>query len=241
MQSKRILSVILTAVLLLALTLPAATAESVILRSYTKGQGYQYLTFGQYFTAEDGGVEPILWRVLSVSEGKALLWSERVLDASPYLANDTAKDDRAGIAVEYEDSTVREFLTKEFQYSAFTEQQRDALVDEGTGPVFILTQEDLTNTLYGFKNGWSEPDVNRYASATPYAEKATYTGDDGHCNYWVATCSGTSIRLVHYIGSLGEGNCFRTNVGIRVAVWVDTSLLTFDGGKGTIEKPYLAE
>lgn len=242
MFRKRSVSLLLALVLVSMLALiPAAQAQDVVLRGYTKGQEYQYLYFGNYFTEKNGKVQPILWRVLATNSGKALLWSEYILDARPYLLNTTADDDRDSIQVEYADSTVCSFLNEEFIYTAFTPEQRDMLIDEGAGLAFILDEEQITNPLYGFKNGWSEADIRRYAFATPYAAENCYVGDYGRSNYWVATYVDNFVRIAHYIGSLGKANCFRFNVGIRVAIWVDIDQLTFTGGQGTIELPYKTE
>ena len=63
---KKFLRALLCAALLLTL-IPTCFAEGG-LRGYTKSDGYVYVTLGQYPQTADGGVEPILWRVLTVDE-----------------------------------------------------------------------------------------------------------------------------------------------------------------------------
>ena len=66
----------LPALLLAALLLMmGAAAGEDALRGYTKEDGYVYLHLGQYPQTADGGVEPILWRVLTVDDEKAYLIS----------------------------------------------------------------------------------------------------------------------------------------------------------------------
>ena len=48
----------------LVLLFTCASAEDA-LRGYSKEDGYVYLRLGRYPQTADGGVEPILWRVLT--------------------------------------------------------------------------------------------------------------------------------------------------------------------------------
>ena len=75
---KKRISVLLLAILLLMMS--TAVGESA-LRGYNKEDGYVYLRLGQYPQTEDGGIEPILWRVLKVDDEKAYLLSEYILFA----------------------------------------------------------------------------------------------------------------------------------------------------------------
>ena len=67
------------AALLLLMTSTAAGGRA--LRGYNKEEGYVYLHLGRYPQTEDGGVEPILWRVLTADDEKAYLLSEYILFA----------------------------------------------------------------------------------------------------------------------------------------------------------------
>ena len=68
----------------LAALLPVlASGEEGLLRGYSREEGYVYLTLGEYPQTEDGGVEPILWRVLETDGEKAYLLSEYILFARP--------------------------------------------------------------------------------------------------------------------------------------------------------------
>ena len=69
------------ALLLAVLMLMSAAAGESALRGYNKEDGYVYLRLGQYPQTEDGGIEPILWRVLTVDDEKAYLLSEYILFA----------------------------------------------------------------------------------------------------------------------------------------------------------------
>ena len=71
--------ILLLAVLMIFSVVPAAAADTANLQGYTKAAGYQYVTFGAYPADENGGVQPILWRVLSADGSEAYLLSEYIL------------------------------------------------------------------------------------------------------------------------------------------------------------------
>ena len=75
---KRIIALLLTALLMVSCAL-----ADVALHGYDAKSGYVYVTLGQCPQDADGGVEPIVWRVLSVEDGRAYLLSEYVLEARP--------------------------------------------------------------------------------------------------------------------------------------------------------------
>ena len=63
----------------------AATAEEkgdeIPIRGWNKEQGYVYLTLGTFPQTKEGERLPILWRVVTVEDGRAYLLSEYVLEA----------------------------------------------------------------------------------------------------------------------------------------------------------------
>ena len=61
---------------ILMLTLWPALSHALELRGYDPDAGYVYVTLGRCPQDEDGGVRDILWRVLSVGEDEAYLYSE---------------------------------------------------------------------------------------------------------------------------------------------------------------------
>ena len=65
---KRIIALLLAALLMVSCAL-----ADVALRGYDAKSGYVYVTLGQCPQDADGGVEPIVWRVLSVEDGRAYL------------------------------------------------------------------------------------------------------------------------------------------------------------------------
>ncbi len=208
------------------------------LRGYSYQTGYQYVQFGSYAYQRRGGEAPILWRVLTVDGGYALLWSEYIVDCRPYLEAPYDNAPTKGCA--FTDSAVYSFLNGEFVYRAFDDTERGALVGTSRGLAFVLDQSDLTNPGYGFQSNSKSPDPNRSAYATPYAAACGcfVAKEGGGSNYWVSTVTQGYIVNMHYNGSMGKANVYRTNIGVRVAVWVDVSLCTLSGGDGSLNNPY---
>ena len=81
MNVKKLLA-FLAALLLLA---PCAALADTPLRGYVKGEGYQYVTLGSYPYGADGTPAPVLWRILEVKDGQALLLTEYVVDVSQVI------------------------------------------------------------------------------------------------------------------------------------------------------------
>ena len=66
--------------------------------------------------------EPVEWRVLDKKDGEILLLSEYGLDAQPF---DTSGKSR----VDWKDSTIRKWLNDDFYNSAFSEKEKENIVE----------------------------------------------------------------------------------------------------------------
>ena len=115
----------------------AATGENA-LRSYTKEDGYVYLRLGQYPQTADGGVEPILWRVLTVDDEKAYLLSEYILFAR---AMHTSRKEYEKFGGDFAQTELCQYLNTTFAEEAFTEADLSMLLEcEDFGKVFLVTR-----------------------------------------------------------------------------------------------------
>ena len=138
------LLLILAAVLILS---APALAEGG-LRGYTKEEGYVYLHLGQYPQTADGGIEPILWRVLTVDEEKAYLLSEYILFARTMHTSD--REYRDVIKGDFAQTELCQYLNTTFAQDAFTEEEMSMLLPcENFGKVFLITREDMGNKEIG--------------------------------------------------------------------------------------------
>ncbi len=143
----RMIRRVLCAALLLALLAGCAAAEDA-LRGYAKDEGYVYVRFGRYPQQADGGVEPILWRVLTVEDGKAWLLSEYVLFARAMHTD--LKEYRDVFKGDFAQTELCRYLNTDFAAQAFTQAELAALVPyENFGRVFIPATSDLNNRDIG--------------------------------------------------------------------------------------------
>lgn len=136
--------------------------------------------------------EPIKWRVLDSATGMAM--SETILDAQPYnnymlysggeFYGDAAKTYYAN---NYEKSSIRAWLNRDFYNTAFCDSQKDMIVttnldnsaydtsyskyDTATtnDKIYLLSYADVLNTSYGFSSS-TEDNEARTAQGSDYAK-----------------------------------------------------------------------
>ncbi len=241
-----------------------AGAEDYFLRGYGKKDGYQYVALGEFPQDADGTARPILWRVLDVSDGQALLLSEYVLfnnrvhpDDKEYIAFEAAfnqtemfrllngpfegnplpLDEQAALKKEEHLGRVHIAQTS-FRDQAFTALEQQRLVcDEELGMVFLLAAEDLKKSAYGFADNKA-----RMARGTAYAvENGLFKYQNGTSPYWTRSQSQNhayGTRCTKVDGALGYIRCVVMNEGCRPAVRLSLDGLAPIGGDGTMENPY---
>lgn len=243
--TKRILCLILAALTLLSATALAETG----LRGYTKDDGYVYVNLGQYPQTAEGGVLPILWRVLTVDNEKAYLCSEYVLFAMPMHVNYT---EYKTIGKDFGNTELCHYLNGTFSEDAFTDEELSLLIPfETYGRVFLLDSEDVKNKNIGMgtdnaSGRWNGKNPGLRAWGTDYAvANGLYKFLDrwgGHSPYWVRNQSTSDTRHARCTkdgGQLGHIVSDRENEGVRPAAYLDLSLATINGGSGTMEDPYV--
>lgn len=235
-------------ILLILALLPSAGLAEGNVRGYVKGEGYQYVSFGEYPYEKDGTVKPVLWRILEVKDDKALLITEEVIDAQQVIFETDKKviEKRTYRRIgAYQESDLYTWMNTEALDTLLGHRmERQALVEEpGGGAFFILTSEQFLTTAYGFAADMWNEQKSRQASATPYALKRGVYKDSGNgkCPYWAATIKGEKdykLQLVGYNGHLSWGAYTRVNVGLRPSVRLDLSMLEITGGQGTKADPF---
>ena len=232
--------------LCLTLALPAGAEE---IRSYDKAAGgWQYAVMGVYPYEADGAMREVLWRVLSVANGQALMLADQVLDAHQVI-NET---DQAVIKARtyrridsYTDSDLCAWMNSEMVETLFPDEAfRDALVEGEFGKLYCLTTEQFTNANFGFNRSmYGENFPDRKATGTPYyIERGGYVDQSTKtAPYWAATIRGKTgyqLQLVGYNGHLSWGAYTRVNVGVRPALTIDLSQCQITGA-GTRAEPFL--
>lgn len=240
---KKAICLLMAALMLLGMS--GALAEDE-LRGYTKADGYVYVALGQYPQTAEGGILPIIWRVLTVDEEKAYLCSEYVLFARP-MHPDLLEYKKIG--VDFGQTELCHYLNTTFAQDAFSEAEQELLIPFATyGKVFLLDAEDVKSKDLGMgtdngaiRNGY----IGLRAWGTDYAiANGLYRFQNkygAHSPYWVRNQSTTDTRHARCTkdgGQLGHIECGRENEGVRPAAYLDLSLAVIDGGAGTLEDPY---
>ena len=165
-------------------------------------------------------ISPIRWRVLDVSDNKALLLADRMPDSVPYNTTDAE--------VTWSNSSLRSWLNGYFADHAFSDVERDAIVtascrnldnqDYGTecgedteDRVFILSNEEVfegkASGRYGFHEGREHDDPAKRFTSTLYAKcrGAWWSPVDAYKgnSFWFMRTNGYNQRSVTYICDFG--------------------------------------
>lgn len=234
---------LLLALLLLA---PSAMAEDA-LRGYDKGQGYVYLTLGTFPQTAEGGVEPILWRVLQVEDGRAYILSEYVLEArrihgdyNEYANKPNAKKN-PGFDGDFTQTEMAQYLNGDFTANFTAAELALLSPDETLGMFTLLSSDELKDKNLGFSK-----DNDRKAWGTEYATTHglfVYGSSRGnHSPYWSRTQSSTNrqgARCIKSKGELGYINVITLDEGMRPACWLDMEKVVIASGEGTMENPFV--
>ena len=175
----------------------------------------------------DNGPEPIEWYVIDEKEDKALLLSRFILCGDNY--NKAKKD------ITYLSSSIRSYLNKELFLEAFTEEERNIILEtklnnkqsgdpewyyatyggnDTEDSLFLISYADL----YNLPALW---DRNiRAAEMTEYAKK------NGAKKDWWMRSPGLEQHDACYMSEYGFHSTIEVNakIGVRPAIWIDKSL-----------------
>ncbi len=233
-------------VCILLLTVGMACAEET-LRGYQKGGGYQYISLGEYPYEKDGAEAPVLWQVLEVKDGQALLHTKYIIEVQQVIFVDNEKDIKNynyRRIESYAESDLCTWMNETMLDTLLGDDSIcSALVETEFGKLYILTDGQYLTVDYGFTaSRWGE-NKKRQAVGTPYAKKrGLYVSPEGKSPYWVAAVKAASqykLQLVGYNGHLSYGAYSRSNVGIRAAMTIDLSKCHIESGSGTEIDPFI--
>ena len=137
-------------------------------------------------------VEPIRWRILSESNGKAFILCDSVIDNQYYrdtTASSTTIDGQTVYANNYMYSDIRTWLNEQFYNTAFGELQQALILttevdnskqstcstinryacDNTNDKIFLLSYQEAVNSTYGFDSNFSANDAMRRMLASDYS------------------------------------------------------------------------
>lgn len=178
------------------------------------------IAFGNY------GGESIVWDVLAVEGGKALIMTDKVVDAVAFNATNGAT---------YADSDLAAWLNGDFKSKAFSSEE-SAKIDTSTAVVTPMNPTYATDggadSTGVFVLSWQEyrmyctTDGTKIAEATDFAKSngASVDIQMGTSGYWLRTMGKDATRTcyVTYYGGISEDGVLQMvdYVGVRPAMWV---------------------
>jgi len=207
------------------------------------------LLFGEY--EQDNNLlnskEPIIWRVLAVENGKALLFADKILDSKSYHNIEF-------VDITWENCTLRNWLNNEFYNAAFSTTEKAEIIttrlknkgdpdysaeggNETDDNVFLLSHSEVTNPAYGFSTEDTTLDASRCAQCTEYAKSnglwfSNNVSSIGNGHWWLRSPGivDSDASLVRLDGYVTSSSVCTTGIGIRPAIWIK-----IDTGDGSEE------
>ena len=175
------------------------TMDPCGLRGYDANAGWQYVVMGEYPYDKDGTPAPVLWQVLAVEDGKALLYTTYIIDAHQCteVSGAVAENKKYPDVSDYGETDLNRWLNETMiQNLLGQEPVLSAVTEEQYGRLYPLTDIELMNEAYGFTNQRFYEVRSRWAYATPYAlnvklypnygSKLQKDRTYGTASYWVA-------------------------------------------------------
>lgn len=209
--------------------------EGIIERYDEQTDSYNEMPYSKYFK-----IEPIKWRVLSISGDVALLLADRNLDCRAYLSQESSY-------ATWEHSGLRRWLNQSFSDKAFTELEKESITgtvvyteffDGSDGStrtkddLFLLSIDDMCNNQYGFISDSKCKSKSRVAKNTSYAKYCgAWTrndGEEGDAGWWWLRSLGNNcfkVQEVNDDGAISISGAYReaANYAVRPALRVSLS------------------
>lgn len=184
-----------------------AQDDTVIWDCVYFGNYWQNDTNGDGVADQNDDKEPIKWRVLSVDGNDAFLLSDAGLDAKhirPYEGKEYAV---------WENSILRKGLNDSFYNMAFTDKEKDIIIEtkaaisNGDGvldKVSVLSNMDVCNASYGF-NYDSVKSETRLVKITAYAKaNGAYVSTQNGCGAWLFRPYNQGGEKIYFVNSDGK-------------------------------------
>lgn len=194
-------------------------------------------------------VEPIKWRILSNEDGTYKLLAELIIDSQMFYSAQVNRTigGKTIYANNYEYSDIRKWLNEDFYNKAFTEIQKtfintvlvdnslsstgsdnnnDYICNDTNDKVYLLSQQDVINDVYGFKTSVFEKDTLRQKSPTDYARVVGCGFEQNLDTYywWLRTPSSANLINVATIRpdskAYGWRGVYAEEVGVAPAITV---------------------
>ena len=196
-------------------TSPAATQTAQYQNGYRTGTVYWF----QY--------EPLEFRVLRSSQGKALLACVSIVDAQIFHTTQqaTTVEGVTYYANNYAQSALRDFLNGVFAQTAFRNIEYSRIekctVDNSAATtaspqvnpyacentedgIFLLSYADISNTAYGFSSNATLADGARQYAASDYAKARGLSVNGGYSSWWLRSPHKDYPYGAYFVGESGK-------------------------------------
>lgn len=182
--------------------------------------------FGRYPQSDASGAtsDPIKWRVTKVNGNRIWMISDTKLDIQQFHTSNTV--------VSYANSYMKKWLNSTFLNKAFTAAEQGALIDAGNGKVQLISESEVSNSIFGFVS-----QASRCAKNTNYTIKkfqslgvsssSVNTGNGIYYGaYWLRESAlpgqGGKIKTVRNVGNISEEfYVTNTKICIRPLICID--------------------
>ena len=176
-------------------------------------ESFDYIEFGKY------NGKNIEWIVLKADKGEALIMSKYVLKSSSFAD----KDKKALWENWWEISNVKQWLNEEFYSGAFTDEEKEQIIEKGVVNKEKITILDNKEIKKYFGNNGKEIVKNHTKTMLfPGVIDSNIDLSDGYVPYWTKTDKKNRISSVKGTGELNEDGYKPTNnrIGIRPVIYI---------------------
>ena len=198
------------------------------------------IKFGNYYKNDDKTKEPLEWRVLEVSNDKALLITKDAIDCKRY---NELED------ITWEECSLRHWLNNEFINQAFSKEEQNKIIltniSNPKNPAFgtrggnntqdkiFLLSIDEAEKYFKVKNffikwAFGNPGEDRKCKVTSYAkQQGAWTSNDeeclGNCRWWLRSPGSmqSQAAVVFAVGYIHSGFVVKDHYAVRPALYIN--------------------
>ena len=168
--------------------------------------------------------EPVEWRIINESDGKALIVANLILDSQDWYPYDSEEsfthNGGDGYVNNYELSNIRKWLNDNFYNTIFTDLQKtiiEKIINDDN--IFLLSKDEVDNAN----------ELELQAKGTDYAkcqglDVSKTENYQGNSCWWLRSPSSSIIlnaRCIDETGDIYGSRVFLTYYGIRPACWIN--------------------
>lgn len=187
--------------------------------------------------------EPVEWKIIGETDGKALIIANLILDSQDWYPNDTTDsfthNDGEGYVNNYELSNIKKWLNDDFYNTAFNDLEKIVIekttVDNSADSVYYGYNNYLCNNtddkifLLSSKEAYYSDELVKQAKGTDYAkcqglEVSKTSGYQGNSSWWLRSpdfSDALNASCISIDGGLYASRAMLTYYGIRPACWID--------------------